>query len=166
MSSPQAPSPSGSPWNRVAVLALLWATLGLAGVSQFYFVRSDLGERASLLRAFFFPPVLAWYLWILFIPFVVLIASRFPLDRTSWPVTLAAHLVALLVLAWAHRMLSVWVLEQVRQIPALAPIELGPPRLGPRMSPGALLRGVAPYLALSGAYYLLDYYRKFRDREL
>jgi two-component system LytT family sensor kinase len=159
--------PSASPWSRAVLLALIWATLGLAGVSQFYFVRSDLGERADLVHAFLFPPVLDWYLWILFIPIVVLVAARFPLDRT-WPVTLAAHLVALLVLAWAHRTLSVWALERIREIPSLAPIDPRPPRPGPPrgMGPGSLLRGVAPYVALSGAYYLLDYYRKYRDREL
>ena len=159
--------PSSSPWSRAALLALIWATLGLAGVSQFYFVRSDLGERGDLLHAFLFPPVLDWYLWLLFIPIVVLVAVRFPLGRT-WPVTLAAHLVALLVLAWAHRTLSVWLIERIREIPSLAPIDPRPPRPGPPrgMGPGGLLRGVAPYVALSGAYYLLDYYRKYRDREL
>jgi two-component system, LytTR family, sensor kinase len=165
---PQDPAPpSASPWSRAALLTLIWATLGLAGVSQFYFVRSDLGERADLVHAFLFPPVLDWYLWILFIPIVVLVAARFPLDRT-WPVTLAAHLVALLVLAWAHRALSVWAVERIREIPSLAPIDPRPPRPGPPrgMGPGSLLRGVAPYVALSGAYYLLDYYRKYRDREL
>src|SRR5262245_714312 len=165
---PQQPlPPSASPWSRAALLALLWATLGLAGVSQFYFVRSDLGERADLVHAFLFPPVLDWYLWLLFIPVIVLVAARFPLDRT-WPVTLAAHLVALLVLAWAHRTLSVWAMERIREIPSLAPFDPRPPRPGPPrgMGPGSLLRGVAPYVALSGAYYLLDYYRKYRDREL
>jgi len=166
---PQQPAPSSaSPWSRAGLLAVLWATLGLAGVSQFYFVRSDLGERADLLHAFLWPPVLDWYLWLLFIPIVVLVASRCPLDRSSWPVTLAAHLVALLVLAWAHRTLSVWAVERIREIPSLAPIDLRPPRPGPPrgMGPGSLLRGVAPYIAISGAYYLLDYYRKYRDREL
>src|SRR5262249_36582406 len=109
---PQQPAASSaSPWSRAALLALIWPTLALAGVSQFYFVRSDLGERADLVHAFLFPPVLDWYLWIFFIPIVVLVSSRFPLDRSTWPVTLAAHLVALLVLAWAHRSLSVWAIE-------------------------------------------------------
>ncbi|MFY9551105.1 MAG: histidine kinase [Thermoanaerobaculia bacterium] len=165
---PHTAPTSGSPWNRAAVLALLWATLGLAGVSQFYFVRADLGERASPLRAFFFPPVLDWYLWILFIPAVVFVAARFPLDRASWPITLGAHLATLLLLAWAHRALSSWILEQVRNRDAFATFVMRPPRPGPPrgIGPGGVLRGIAPYVALSGAYYLLDYYRKYREREL
>lgn len=153
-------------WSRTGILLVLWAALGLAAVSQFYFLRIDMGQRASLREAFLVRPVLDWYLWLVFIPVIVLVARRFSFERPYWPLSLVAHVAAMTVLGLAHRELSVWLLAHVhvgRGFPEAFPP--GGPRPGPR-GPFHLFRTVGAYGVLVGMYYFLDYYGKYREREV
>ena len=47
-----------------------------------------------------------WYAWAVLVPIVLFMARRFPFDRERWPRSVPVHLVAVLVLTFAHVVMS------------------------------------------------------------
>jgi two-component sensor histidine kinase len=53
--------------------------------------------------------ILAWLLRVPFVPLVWLLADRFRLDRRNWRLSASVHLIASVILADVHLVLSLWV---------------------------------------------------------
>ena len=111
------------------------------------------------------PPVLSWYLWLVFIPAIVAVARRFTFEKGSWPLSLIVHLVAMSAIGFCHRALFLWLSARPGEPEFLDVFR--PP--GPRPEPGGpfvFFRTLTFYAVLVGAYYVFDYYGKYREREL
>lgn len=105
-----------------------------------------------------------WYAWGLLAPLIFRFARRFPLDRRRWPVHLGAALVMAplqVVLSSALRIAGFLVLGTltVEQVPDfLARI--------PAFVLTGSFDGLVTYAAILGIFYIFDFYRKYREREL
>lgn len=131
--------------------------LGLFFGSRTYFLYNAYPENdlswAEALR----PSLVDWYLWALFVPLIVWLAWRFPIERGAWRRPLMLHIVAGFGIALAKIGLDVTV---------------GRPLAGldPRPFFSSLRFSFHPNLmtfaVLLGLTHGVLYYRRFRDREL
>lgn len=149
------------PLVKWGLIAAGWTLFGLFFAVQSIAVRAYDGRPLMVGST-----VAAWLLcaslWLCLTPLVLKLARRFPLERKSWHRNLPAHVAAAVLLAFVH-------------LTAYATISL---LLG--MVPGGRsffesFRGLfigdfhfdlLTYGAIVGLSHALDYYRKYREREL
>jgi two-component system LytT family sensor kinase len=103
------------------------------------------------------------YIWALLFPLIFWLARRFPFDRQRWKSSLAVHVLASLVLMVAQAAISALANEWLRTgIPkpsaSMAVLEL--------YIVARFLQNLVFYWAIFGISQGLDYYRKYREREL
>lgn len=107
---------------------------------------------------------LAWMLWLALVPFVVLAARKFPVDRRNWPRRIALHLGIGTAVACAYALL---ILGKNLAIMAFGAGFWTPQPLS--LLPSLLFGGLQIYLLLYGstvaAVVALDGHRRLRDRE-
>jgi signal transduction histidine kinase len=104
-----------------------------------------------------------WYGWGALTPLVLWLGRRFPLERRHWWRNALAHVLTGAVVAGIHLVFFVWTWRL-----------LLPDRVG-RLPFGEVLRQAAHqqfdvewlvYWAVLGSGYFLDYYRRYREREV
>jgi two-component sensor histidine kinase len=96
-----------------------------------------------------------WYLWALFAPLVFWLGARISFTGRGWLRVVIPHLVLGVAIAFVKVSVRYWI---GRAIPMLA-----------QPWPGildTLPQNALVYWSILGAGYALDYYRRFRDREL
>lgn len=146
-----------------AIIIGFWTFFGLLNGSQLYFgVRME-GMHLPFWRIFGLN-LLGWWPWILFTPIVLAFARRFPVERGTWWRVLPVHLLACLVIWFAHFAFFTYV--------GIVLSPFGPPRvprsfwdmfLGRAMSEFHL--DLLIYAATVGLSYAVSYYFRFRERE-
>jgi two-component system LytT family sensor kinase len=105
-----------------------------------------------------------WYLWALFMPVLLWLARRFPLERMRWLGGAALHVAAGVAIVTAHAalMIVVW-----RLLPRWLFVMGNPfPRNATQFVMGAFGEGAGMYAFLLGGAYTGAYYARFREREL
>lgn len=143
------------------LIAMGWTLFGLFFVSEVIISRAYDGRPLKLGDT-----LAAWlicaYLWLGLTPFVLHLARRFPFDRRRWVVNLLIHLAA--SIAFALLQLGTYVL-----VASWAGLEIG------KRPYFEAFRGIfvgdfhfdlLTYWAIIGLSHALDYYRKYREREL
>lgn len=106
--------------------------------------------------------VVTWLVWALLAPAILVLATRIGPERPlRW---LAVHLPAALVASLLHSAAEVVIFDLVRPFPQRSAY----PFVGQLVSrvTNSLHFEVLIYFAIVGASYAVDYYRRFRDREL
>jgi two-component system, LytTR family, sensor kinase len=108
-----------------------------------------------------------WYTWALLAPIVLLLASRFPLDRERWMRSLPVHLVAVLALTFVHVVMA----ESIRYSLALAASEVWMKNMTwwSHVSRTYFISfdwEMMTYWAIIGFWHATAYYRVAQDRAL
>jgi two-component system, LytTR family, sensor kinase len=104
----------------------------------------------------------SWYVLLMLLPGIVWLSQRFPFEPGRWRRGLPVHLVAAVVFAFLHIIVSSWLSQH-----ALTGLES---TWSLRESLSRLLTGyfvleLVTYFAVVGAYTAYDYSRRFRERE-
>ncbi|MFQ5675695.1 MAG: sensor histidine kinase [bacterium] len=96
----------------------------------------------------------SWYIWAIFTPIIVWLARRFPLERSTWLRNSAIHLVLGLVVTVLKLLAVFQATSLVSWLPSL-PLSIY------QFHPTFLT-----YWVIVGLSHAIDYYRKFKEREL
>jgi two-component system, LytTR family, sensor kinase len=150
-----------SRWRRPVLLG--WALLSVTTFlpSCLYY----LSERQDVPWSRLWSEMLAWLLWVPLLPLVLWTSHRFPLERQAWRRSVPAHLVMGLVVAVLYAVL----LTVKNQVIVAATTQGAPP---PFLSilevylVGGFQLYFLVYWMIVVAAHALDYYRKYREREL
>lgn len=104
------------------------------------------------------PSLTSWYVWALFAPAILWLATRFRFERTGWIRSMLVHVTAGVVFALVHALA-----EQLagRALPWLPEASLTLPFVVGRLH-GNLLT----YLAIVGGWNLVEVFRRARERDL
>lgn len=95
-----------------------------------------------------------WYIWVIFIPLIVWLTRRYPLERKKWPRHLAYHLPASIVLTLLKLFLVAAISKMITWIPSRD------------ISFSYFHTNLFTYWALLAISHAVDFYRKYREREL
>lgn len=149
-----------SPRMRVLLAAfwLLPASVSLIGV---YLVRPihnlDMSYPEAFLAYF-----LAWMTWALWVPVILWIGDRLPLDLSRWKLLLGTHLIGSIVIGGAQVFLFMFVLRSFRLFdPAWGPSSLF--SVGLRYYAGAML---VVYWAIVGAHAGIRLHAAYKEQAL
>ena len=145
-----------------AIIVAGWTLFGLFFASQSYLGQVYWGREASWAQA-----LIAWmpcaFAWAVLTPAMLRAARRFPVRREGWPRTLAVHLCAASVCST----LALVIYFTVRQLLALIV-----PAAASHIPPFKTLlvaefhASVVTYCAVVGVGFTIDYYRRYRERDL
>jgi two-component system LytT family sensor kinase len=151
--------------KRALQLFAIATFLGAFSASQQYVAFNLQGEAMPILGAIIWA-LPFWYMWALFAPFVVWMARRVPLVRTHWASKLMGHLVIASILSLLHS--AVIVSIQVGLQPAASGEAFQQPfwKLLVSFAAYELSSNLLAYGAIVGITYAIDFYRRFKEREL
>jgi len=147
-------------WLRWTLYLLGWTLLGLFFATQNFinsYVTIEYARR--LKRAPSFAETLAlalseWYIWAALAPLLIWLARRFPIERPARLRRLVVHVLVGIVLSAGKVLVDPLAAQLIGFNPNLA---LPTFKLHPNL---------VTYWAIVGASHLLDYYRRYREREL
>ncbi|HEY0378111.1 MAG TPA: histidine kinase [Pyrinomonadaceae bacterium] len=145
------------PLRKWALIAAGWTLFGLFFASQSIAVRAYDG-RPLRLGETLASWLLCAYLWLALTPLVLMLARRFRLDRQSWRRNLPAHLAAAVALSLLQLSAYSWVVSRIVQRPFSEAFR--------NFFFGDFHFDLLTYGAVIGLSHALDYYRKYREREL
>jgi signal transduction histidine kinase len=95
-----------------------------------------------------------WYVWMVFIPLIVALTRRYPLERRKWPRNLAIHLPTSIAVTVLKLALVAGVSKLITWIPSRD------------ISISYFHTNLFTYWALLGFSHAFDFYRRYRQREL
>ena len=148
----------------LAIIAA-WAALGFIYAGQVYLETEAEGMGHSPWRIMFWG-VLIWLSWAPLTPVMVWVARKYSLIDGKWKVSLIVHLATFLLLSALH---SAAATALTLAFNPFDNMDSSPdafwPRFIPRV-PSALRSDLLIYGGVIGICYALDYYRKYREREL
>jgi two-component system, LytTR family, sensor kinase len=142
-----------------------WAMLGVIYAAPIYLeVRAESMGHAAW-RVFSWS-ILSWLAWAPLTPAIVWVARRYSLVGDRWKRNLLIHLPAFLLISAVHSAAATWVTLAVKPFDNMgsSPQAFWPRFLG-RIQ-GSLGSDLLIYGGVVGICYALDYYRKYREREL
>ena len=146
-----------------AIIVGGWTVFGLFFTSQTYLGQVYRGRDASWAQA-----LLVWmpcaFSWALLTPGMLYLARRFPFKCGRWLRPLAVHLFA--AAFCSSLALVVYLLVRKPLLWAVPPSVSSPPASFKHLLIGEFHTGIIIYFAVAGLSYTLDYYRKYREREL
>jgi hypothetical protein len=151
--------------KRLAILVLGWSLVAVLTTSQLYLEVVNFGQPIDLKRIFL-TQLLQWNFWVVATPVIAWLGLRCRIESGAWGRALLVHIPASIVVAAAH---VAWVVA-VGML--LAPDNPNPSRPARSFWRYFLDLGytyhieLLIYWAILGATYAIDYYRKYREREL
>lgn len=144
-----------------ALIIICWTLFGLFFASQGYLAQARLGGHIEWTRT-----LAVWlmcaYSWASVTPFILWLARRFPLERRSWLRSLAIHLAS-------SAFFSVFALIIFIFLRGIILADDTRPPLVESLRSLAMAEfhaGILIYFSIVGIDHALDYYRRYRDREL
>lgn len=148
----------------VAIIAA-WAMLGVIYAGPIYFeVRSE-GMGHAAWRVFSWG-VLMWLAWAPLTPAIIWLARRYSLLDGAWKKNLLVHLPSFLLMSVLHSAAATVITLTIDPFDSMGP---SPrtfwPRFLSRMQ-GSFGSDLLVYGVVIGICYALDYYRKYREREI
>lgn len=145
------------PLVKWGLIAAGWTLFGLFFASQSIAVRAYDGRPLSVGGT-----VASWllcaYLWLALTPLVLRLARRFPLERRSWHRNLLAHVAAGVLLSLLQLAAYSWIASRLAQRSFFEAFR--------NIFVGDFHFDLLTYSAIVGLSHALDYYRKYREREL
>lgn len=154
--------PSRLKW--VAIVAV-WAMLGVIYAGPIYFEMRSEGMGHAAWRVFSWG-ILMWLAWAPLTPAVVWLARRYSLIDGAWKKNLLVHLPAFLFLSILHSAAVTFITLTIDPFDSMGE---SPKAFWPRFlsgMQGAFGSDLLVYGAVIGICYALDYYRKYREREI
>ena len=148
-------------WLKWCLIALGWTLFGFFFASEVVVSRAYAGRPAKL-----GPAVAAWlicaFLWFAATPLILKLARRFPLERHQWLRSFLIHLAVGTGLSFLLLAIWVWLISavglEIGQQPFLQAFR--------NQLVSSLHSEILTYWMVIGLCHGLDYYRKYREREL
>src|SRR5690348_7993626 len=139
--------------------------LGVLSAGPTYFEMRSVGMEHAAWRVFSWG-ILTWGAWAPLTPAIVWLARRYSLLDGAWKKNLRVHLPAFLLFSILHSAAATAIFLKIDPFDSLAerPQEFLPRFLS--RVPGTLGSDLLVYGAVIGICYALDYYRKYREREI
>jgi two-component system, LytTR family, sensor kinase len=150
--------------NWLAIIAV-WAGLGLIYAGPIYFEMRSEGMQHAGWRVFSWG-ILMWLAWAPLTPLIVWFARRFSLIDGAWKRNLLVHLPAFLAMSVLHSAAATAITLSIDPFDGLGD---GPRTFWPSFvgrAPGSFRSDLLIYGGVIGICYALDYYRKYREREI
>jgi two-component system LytT family sensor kinase len=150
---------------RWAAVVGVWALLGVIYAGPIYFETRAEGMGHAAWRIFSWG-TLMWLAWAPLTPVMVWLARRYSLIGETWKRNLVIHLPAFFLLSAVHSAAATAITLGIQPFD-----EMGSspkafwPRFGSRVK-GSFGSDLLIYGGVIGICYALDYYRKYREREL
>ena len=151
--------------KRWAAIIAVWVVLGLIWVTPIYLETHLENMGHSPLRMFSWG-VLMWLVWAPLTPAMVWVARRYSLIDGAWKSSLLVHLPAFLLISIIHSAAATAITINMRPFDEMGSSpQVFWPRFLSRI-PGSLGSDLLIYCGVIGICYALDYYRKYREREI
>lgn len=148
----------------LAVIAI-WAVLGVIYAAPIYVeVRAE--QHGHMAWRIFAWGILTWGAWAPLTPVMVWLAQKYSLVGEAWKRNLIVHLPAFLVLSTLHSAVSTSINLWIRPFDSMGS---SPKTFWPRFlsnMTGSFGPDLLVYGAVIGVFYAIDYYRKYREREV
>src|SRR5215217_7640448 len=148
-----------------AAILAAWAMLGVIYAGPIYFeVRAEGMDHAAW-RVFSWG-ILTWLAWAPLTPAMIWLARRYSLIGEAWKTSLLIHLPAFLLMSAAHSAAATVITLSIKPFDNMgpSPTEFWP-RFVSRMQ-SSFASDLLVYGGVIGICYALDYYRKYREREM
>src|ERR1041385_8925294 len=148
-----------------AAIVAMWTVLGVIYAGPIYLeVRAE-GMNHAASRVFSWG-ILTWLAWAPLTPAIVRLARRFSLIDQTWKRNLFVHLPAFFLISALHSAAATVFTLSIKPFDNMgsSPLAFWPRFLG-RMK-GSFGSDLLVYGAVAGTCYALDYYRKYREREV
>jgi two-component system, LytTR family, sensor kinase len=150
-------------WARWCLIFGFWTLLGLFFAGQTYLVYANVfGQKITWVRAIA-SALSDWYVWALLAPFILRFARHYPIERNNWLWGLAIHLPACILASIVHLVLGIGVLQLFKRadVYPFAYVESFKLNFSVQFH-----WNVLTYWLLVSASLAVDYYSKYREREL
>ena len=148
----------------LAVIAV-WAMLGVIYAGPIYFEMRSEGMNHAAWRVFSWG-ILTWVAWAPLTPAIVWLARRYSLLDGAWKKNLLVHLPAFLLFSILHSAAATAITLTIDPFDGLGDSpKTFLPRFLSRVQ-GSFGSDLLVYGAVIGICYALDYYRKYREREI
>jgi signal transduction histidine kinase len=151
--------------SRTKWLAIIgaWAMLGVLYAAPVYFEMRSEGMGHAAWRVFGWG-ILTWLAWAPLMPIMIWLARRYSLIGERWKKSLLVHLPAFLLLSVIHSAAATAITLTVNPFDSTSPTAFWPRFLSRMQS--SFGSDLLVYGGVVGICYALDYYRKYREREL
>ena len=148
----------------LAIIAV-WAILGIiyAGTIYFETEAENMGHSPWRMLSW---GILMWLVWAPLTPAIVWLARKFSLIDEAWKRNVFIHLPAFLLISTFHSAAATAITLSINPFDSMgdSPSKFWPSFLG--RAQGSFRSDVLVYGAIVGVFYALDYYAKYREREL
>jgi len=151
-------------WRIFQGFAIATALAAIAA-SQHYLSARVEGEPVAFVAAVLLT-IPFWYLWALLAPVVFWLARRLPLERTRMVTRGVAHLALAVILSSVHTAVIFQLVWAFRSQISEPVAELSYLSLLMAYASYQLSSNLLAYCAIAGIAHALDYYRRYREREL
>jgi len=151
-------------WSSLALICGFWSAIGLVNGTTIFFETRAEGMGHGVFRIIFYQLLYA-NLWTCLTPLIVWLGQRYPLERSLWKRNLPVHLLSFGVLMSAHALVSTSLYRVIRPYGAMGGNPTFLTQFSSRLKGGATF-GVIVYGGILGAAFAVDYYRKYREREV
>jgi len=148
----------------VAIIAV-WVMLGLIYAGPIYFEMRSEGMDHAAWRVFTWG-ILTWLAWAPLTPAIIWLARKYSLIDTFWKRSLLVHLPAFLLLSVIHSAAATATTLTIKPFDNLGS---SPAAFWPRFLSRvqeSFRSDLLVYAGVIGICYALDYYRKYREREI
>ena len=147
-----------------AAVIAIWAMLGVIYAAPNYFEMRSEGMGHSAWR-FFSWGILTWLIWAALTPAMIWLARKYSLVGDTWKRSLLVHVPAFLLLSAVHSAAATVVTLYIKPFGSTDTNTMFWPRFVGRMK-GSFGPDMLIYGVVLGTYYALEYYRKYREREM
>lgn len=152
----------GRPWRRWALALLGWTAVGLFFANRLFFTSQWTETPVSWTGAVSWS-FLDWYLWAALSPIIFKASERFGIIRGAPLRNVAIHLCLSLVLTALHSTIYGLIVWKVRWVPEAGATAT---ELAQGLFFGKFHIGVVTYWVLVLLRHTLEYYRRYREKEL
>jgi sensor histidine kinase YesM len=150
-----------SSWMKWPLIAVGWTIFGCFFASQVIFARAYAGRHLNLGQALF-GWLMCAYVWLALTPLVLYLARRFAFERRSWTRNLLLHLAASIGFAFLQITGYLGVTSLIALLFGLEPRD----ETFRSLFVSEFHFDLLTYWAIIGLSHALDYYRKYREREV
>jgi signal transduction histidine kinase len=160
-------------WQRSSLILGLWTALGLIDAGQFYVHVNYFRSRKMYWEEAVVSGLADWYVWALLAPFIFRLGRRYPLGGGDhWRLRLLLHLAAaagFVALKMALDLPLAFLIHGQDALLGASIRDTDPERLVRYIESYVTVKSftyLIIYAGILGAAHLLDFYQKFREREL
>lgn len=147
------------------VIIGIWALLGVIYAGPIY-LETHLERMGHSPWRVFSWGILTWLAWAPLTPAIIRLARRYSLVGDVWKSNLLIHVPAFLLISVAHSAAATAITLNIRPFDDMGS---SPAAFWPRFIsriPGSFGSDLLVYAGVIGVFYALDYYRKYREREV